>query len=212
MNYPALRLNVDRVHAAELGLSQKDIVDNVITALNSNTMIAPNYWVDYKTGNDYFLTVQYYEHGKPSIHNLVDLKQIPLRAPNLTQPTTLDSVVKLENVQSPTEIDHYQIQRVVDVYVTPSGEDLGKLTSAIQQTIADAKLPANIRVTLARHGGRHGAVLQELRHRLQPFVHSAVPDSGRAVPLLHRSVPDHAGDPHGIRRRADHPCRSPTPR
>ena len=41
MNYPALRLNVDRVHAAELGLSQKDIVDNVITALNSNTMIAP---------------------------------------------------------------------------------------------------------------------------------------------------------------------------
>ena len=56
MNYPALRLDVDRVHAAELGLTQKEIVDNVITALNSNTMIAPNYWVDYKTGNDYFLT------------------------------------------------------------------------------------------------------------------------------------------------------------
>ena len=148
MNYPAVRLNVDRVHAAELGLSQKDIVDNVITALNSNTMIAPNYWVDYKTGNDYFLTVQYAEHGKASIHNLVDLKQIPLRAPNLTRPTTLDSVVKLENVQSPTEIDHYQIQRVVDVYITPSGEDLGKLTNAIRRTIADAHLPSNIRVTL----------------------------------------------------------------
>ena len=65
MNYPALRLNVDRVHASELGLSQKEIVDNVITALNSNVMIAPNYWVDYQTGNDYFLTVQYYEHGRP---------------------------------------------------------------------------------------------------------------------------------------------------
>ncbi len=148
MNYPALRLNVDRVHAAELGLTQKDIVANVITALNSNTMIAPNYWVDYKTGNDYFLTVQYYEHGKPAIHNLVDLTQIPLRAPNLARPTTLDSVVKLENVQSPTEIDHYQIQRIMDIYVTPSGEDLGKLTSKIRQTIIDAKLPSNIRVTL----------------------------------------------------------------
>jgi len=148
MNYPALRLNVDRVHAAELGLSQKEIVDNVITALNSNTMIAPNYWVDYNTGNDYFLTVQYYEHGRPSIHNLVDLKQIPLRAPNLTKPTTLDSVVKVDYAQSPTEIDHYQIQRVVDVYVTPAGEDLGKVTSAIRQTIADAKLPSNIRVNL----------------------------------------------------------------
>jgi multidrug efflux pump subunit AcrB len=148
MNYPALRLDVDRVHAAELGLTQKDIVDNVITALNSNTMIAPNYWVDYKTGNDYFLSVQFAEHGRAAIHNLVDLKQIPLRAPNLTQPTTLDAVVKLANVLSPTEIDHYQIQRVVDVYVTPSGEDLGRLTSAIRQTIADAHLPSNIRVTL----------------------------------------------------------------
>ena len=148
MNYPAIRLNVDRVHAGELGLSQKDIVDNVITALNSNTMIAPNYWVDYKTGNDYFLTVQYAEHGQAAIHNLVDLKQIPLRAPNLSEPTTLDSVVKLENLESPTEIDHYQIQRVVDIYVTPSGEDLGRLTSLIERTVGEAKLPSHIRVNL----------------------------------------------------------------
>ena len=84
----------------------------------------------------------------PAIHNLVDLKQIPLRAPNLKLPTTLDSVVKLVNVQSPTEVDHYQIQRVVDVYVTPVGEDLGKLRTGIVKTIADAKLPSNIRVTL----------------------------------------------------------------
>jgi len=148
MNYPAIRLNVDRVHAGELGLTQKDIVDNVITALNSNTMIAPNYWVDYASGNDYFLSVQYAEHGRAAIHNLVDLKSIPLRAPNLKEPTTLDTVVSLEYLQSPTEIDHYQIQRVVDIYVTPQGEDLGKLTSEIQKTIVDAKLPSNIRVDL----------------------------------------------------------------
>ena len=148
MNYPSIQLNVDRVHAAELGLTQKDIVDNVITALNSNTMIAPNYWVDYKTGNDYFLTVQYAEHGNAAIHSLVDLKQIPLRAPNLKTPTTLDSVVKIENIETPTEVDHYQIQRIVDLYITPKGEDLGKLTSAVQKTIDDARLPSNIRVSL----------------------------------------------------------------
>jgi multidrug efflux pump subunit AcrB len=79
---------------------------------------------------------------------LVDLKQLPLRAPKLKEPTTLDSVVSLEYLQSPTEIDHYKIQRVVDIYVTPSGEDLGKLTSAIEKTVADAKLPPNIRVNL----------------------------------------------------------------
>jgi multidrug efflux pump subunit AcrB len=148
MNYPSIRMDIDRVHAGELGLSQKDVVNNVITALNSNIMIAPNYWVDYQTGNDYFLSVQYAEHGKPAIHSLVDLKQIPLRAPNMKSPTTLDSVVKLVNLQSPTEVDHYQIQRVVDVYVTPSGEDLAKLRSGILRAVAEAKLPSNIRVTL----------------------------------------------------------------
>ena len=79
MDYPALRMEVDRVHAAELGLTQKDVVDNVITALNSNAMIEPNYWSDRKTGNNYFLTVQYYESGRPSIHGPLDLKNIPLR-------------------------------------------------------------------------------------------------------------------------------------
>ena len=169
MNYPAVRLKIDRVHAAELGLSQKEIVDNVITALNSNTMIAPNYWVDHQTGNDYFLTVQYYENGKPAIHNFVDLQQIPLRgaeasntsprsvdgvrsvprAGNAARPiTVLGNVASLEFAQSPTEIDHYQIQRVADVYVTPSGEDLGTASSEITQLLKEQNFPANVRVNL----------------------------------------------------------------
>ena len=148
MNYPALRLDVDRVHAGELGLTQKDVVDNVITALNSNLMIAPNYWVDRKTGNDYFLTVQYFENGAPAIHDSMDLKNIPLRAPNLKEPTTLDSVVKLTSLESPTEVDHYQIQRVSDVYVTPVGEDLGKLTGEIRGILGKTDIPGNVRVNL----------------------------------------------------------------
>ena len=148
MNYPAVRLDVDRIHAAELGLNPKDIVDNVITALNSNTMIAPNYWVDHQTGNDYFLTVQYYEDGKSAIHNFLDLRTIPLRAPGIQRPTTLDSVVRLQRTQSPTEVDHYQIQRIADVYVSPSSEDLGKVASRIDGVIAGMKLPGNIRVNL----------------------------------------------------------------
>ncbi len=148
IDYPAVQLNVNRIHAAELGLSQKDVVDNVITALNSNVMIAPNYWLDEKTGNDYFLSVQYREQGRSAIHSLLDLKGIPLKAPNAKEPTTLDSVVSLQHIQTPTEIDHYQIQREADVYVTPKGEDLGRLSSSIDKIIADAKLPGNVRVNL----------------------------------------------------------------
>ena len=148
MNYPALRLNVDRIHAAELGLNPEDIVHNVITALNSNTMIAPNYWVDHKTGNDYFLTVQYYENGRPAIHDFVDLRNIPLRAPNLKQPTTLDTVAHLTKLVTPTEVDHYQIQRVADVYVSPESEDLGKVASQIKKLTASMKLPPDVRLEI----------------------------------------------------------------
>jgi len=180
MDYPAVRLAVDRVHAAELGLTQKDVVDNVITALNSNYMIAPNYWVDHKTGNDYYLTVQYFEHGPAAIHSMPDVGEIPLRGAKAqsapasmqaswggqklpgsgVQPiqlshrsrpgTTLDNIVKLDYVQTPTEVDHYQIQRVIDLYVTPSGEDLGKATNAIEGIVAQMqrKLPENVRINL----------------------------------------------------------------
>ena len=152
MNYPAVNLDIDRVHAGELGLSQEDVVDNVITALNSNYQIAPNYWVDRSNGNDYYLTVQYFEHGRPAIHTIADLKNIPLRAPNLTQPTTLDSVVKIREIQTPTEVDHYQIQRVVDVFVTPKGEDLGRVRTEILNMLAASKseFPDQVRISL--HG------------------------------------------------------------
>ncbi len=148
MNYPAVRLDVDRVHASELGLDTEDIVHNVITALNSDLMIAPNYWVDRKTGNDYFLTVQYYENGPPSIHSFLDLRNIPLRSPKLKEPTTLDTVAHLTKLVTPTEVDHYQIQRMIDIYVSPVGEDLGKLSSGIQKLIANAKPPGGVRIDI----------------------------------------------------------------
>jgi multidrug efflux pump subunit AcrB len=148
MNYPGVRMEIDRVHAAELGLSQKDVVDNVITALNSNAMIAPNYWVDRKSGNNYFLTVQYYENGPAAIHGPLDLRNIPLRASSLRKPTTLDAVARLVDIQSPTVVDHYQIQRSTDVYVTPQSEDLGKVTARIEKILSSVRHPGNVRVSL----------------------------------------------------------------
>jgi multidrug efflux pump subunit AcrB len=199
LNYPALRLDVDRVHAAELGLTQKDVVDNVITALNSNYMIAPNYWVDRQSGNDYYLTVQYFEKGPSAIHNIVDLGQIPLRGggkqnkklscgamsvkpasvkfpavtdpprpawtcgekmpdpgrgrpPVVSSPTSrvsvLDNVVNVEQIQTPTEVDHYQIQRVTDVYVTPASEDLGKVSDEVTRLIRHIDMPENVRINM----------------------------------------------------------------
>jgi len=148
MDYPGIRLDVNRVHAAELGLTQKDVVQNVITALNSNVMIAPNYWVDRQTGNNYFLTVQYYEHGSPSIRDPLDLTNIPIRAPNLKEPTTLDTVVNLARIQTPTEIDHYASQRSADVYVTPKAEALDRITAKVRDIVAHTEHAPNVRIDL----------------------------------------------------------------
>src|SRR5229473_3214988 len=145
IDYPALQLDVDRGKASLLGLSQKEIVDNVITALTSNGMIAPNYWVDPKSGNPYMLTVQYAEN---QVKSVMDLKQIPLRGPKSSEPTSLDSVVKISTVPSPTEVDHYQLFRVIDVYVSAKSEDLGAITSQIEGIIKKTKLPEGVRVNL----------------------------------------------------------------
>jgi hydrophobic/amphiphilic exporter-1 (mainly G- bacteria), HAE1 family len=145
IDYPALRLKVDRVRAGELGLSQKEVVDNVITALTSNQMIAPSYWIDPHTGNDYFLTVQYPESA---IKNVSSLKGIPIRSPSSKIPASLDQVVDVSNFKAPTEVDHYQIQRVIDVYVTPETEDLGRVANAVDQITAHTQIPEGVGVVM----------------------------------------------------------------
>ena len=145
LDYPALYLDIDREKASLLGLSQKEIVDNVITALTSNGMIAPNYWIDPVSGNPYLLTVQYPED---QVRTLSDLTQIPIRAPSLKNATYLDNVVKIRQVPSPTEVDHYQLTRVIDVYVSPKTEDLGRVSGQIEKIVAGTHLPEGIRVKL----------------------------------------------------------------
>src|SRR5258708_35475434 len=89
IDYPALHLDIDRTRASEMGLDQREVVDNVITALTSNQMIAPSFWIDPKTGNDYMLTVQYPER---QVKAMSDLKAIPVRAAANANPARLDAV------------------------------------------------------------------------------------------------------------------------
>jgi len=145
LDYPSLRLDVDRTRASLVGLSSREVVTNVITALTSNQMIAPSFWVDPRSGNDYMLTVQYPEG---QIRSLSDLRQIPLRSPGGLNPTQLDSVVRIQPIEAPTEVDHYQLRRVIDIYVAPKGEDLGRLTAEIDRILARTRLPEGVRVDL----------------------------------------------------------------
>ena len=158
INYPGLALNIDRERASLVGLTTKDVVDDVITALTSDGMVAPSYWIDPKTGNNYMVTVQYANRWINHM-SMEDLRNIPLRGTrpprgpmddaeaspmnaalvrgtHQTGYVTLGSVANIEQINTPTEVDHNQIRRVIDIYVSPKTEALQKIGVQVNDLLA----------------------------------------------------------------------------
>ena len=71
-----------------------------------------------------------------------------IAAAGRAKPARLDAVCRITHVDSPTEVDHYQLRRVVDVYVAPAKEDLGQVYAAVNRIVAETKLPDNVRISL----------------------------------------------------------------
>lgn len=173
LDYPGIALNIDREKASLIGLSAKDVVQNVITAMTSDGMIAPSYWIDPKTGNNYMVTVQYANNILNNM-SMEDFENIPLRG---TQPsgyspmqqahgasgdaqafwrgdhvsgyTPLSSVANVKLINTPTEVDHYQIRRVIDIYVSTKTEALqgvgGNINKLLTNTRTDKNTVLNLR-------------------------------------------------------------------
>jgi multidrug efflux pump subunit AcrB len=167
INYPGIALNIDREKASLIGLSAKDVVDNVITAMTSDGMVAPSYWIDPHSGNNYMVTVQYANRWLNNM-SIEDFKNIPLRGvhppgysptneggPASVMPTSfltsdhttgytpLSSVAGIQFINTPTEVDHYQIRRVIDIYVSTGAEALNRLETQIDNLVANTKTEHN---------------------------------------------------------------------
>ncbi len=167
LDYPGIALNIDRERASLVGLSAKDIVNNVITALTSDGMVAPSYWIDPHSGNNYMVTVQYANRWINHM-SMEDLKNIPLRGvrpagfspmqqgqfanplgPDLFRSdhtsgyVPLGEVANIQQINTPTEVDHYQIRRVIDVYVAPKTEALQKIGAEIDKLVANTPRDRN---------------------------------------------------------------------
>jgi multidrug efflux pump subunit AcrB len=145
LDYPGIELNINRERAGLLGISPKNVVDNVITALTSDGMVAPSFWVDPKSGNSYMLTVQYPES---QIQTLTDFKQIPLRSAKNTNTTPLESVADIRTINTPTEVDHYQLRREFDIYVMPKKEDLSRVDREVESIVGQIQKPDGVTVNV----------------------------------------------------------------
>jgi multidrug efflux pump subunit AcrB len=161
VNYPGIELNIDRERASLIGLTAKDVVDDVITAMTSDGMVAPSYWIDPKSGNNYMVTVQY-ENSLINNMTMEDLENIPLHGVHLAgySPsqdareadwkgdqkagyTPLNSVAEINQINTPTEVDHYQIRRVIDIYVATRTEALQHVNASIEKLLKNTNTDRN---------------------------------------------------------------------
>jgi multidrug efflux pump subunit AcrB len=185
-SYPELHVNVDRMKAAYYGLTQDRVIIDVITGISSNLALSPNYWLDPKTANGYFLLAQYPEQSLTTTEDLLNIPVIGARTPlNPTSalttagasgstialqntpfagrnldlsagffaaddrrgpPVLLRDVASLDVKTGPDSVDHYDLARLIDVLVTPVGNDLGQVAREIEKVLAGVPLPKDVSV------------------------------------------------------------------
>lgn len=133
MNYPQFNINVDRKKAADLGLTQQDVMRNVVAAANSSISFnKKNFWIDPVSFNQYFVGVQYPEEDINSLDSLLD---VPITGPKQPHPVPLRSIATITRDTVPTEITHNNIQPTIDLTMGVSGRDLGHVADDVAKVV-----------------------------------------------------------------------------
>ena len=136
LDAPQINIDIDRVKAAQVGLTQEEVVKNIVTALNSSINFAPSFWIDEKNGNHYFIGAQYRENDIQSINTILD---IPITGKNQTTPVALRTFGKFSRGTAYSEINHLNITRVTDVFVNVRGRDVGSVVGDIERYVDNIK-------------------------------------------------------------------------
>ncbi len=148
-------------------MTPKAVVQNTVTSLNSSVNFDPAFWIDFSNGNHYFLGAQYDE---AHIESLQTLQDIPITLGDRTQfqpehdgrngsapptasarqPVLLRNLASFERSTAPTEVNHVNISRVIDVYANVAGRDVGSVAADIEQRLKPlrAQLPSGYAVTM----------------------------------------------------------------
>jgi multidrug efflux pump subunit AcrB len=200
MDLPMLQIEVDRVAAIRLKLTQSDVIRNVITALMSSAQIAPNFWIDPSSGNPYYIGVQYPTY---LVENVQTLENVPLtrdkqrtneRAPLLKE------VAKIERTQGPVEVFHHEIDRVSQVFINVAGNDLARTARDVDRIAQQLPLeyalgmiPADRREDLNNDF--------EFRKRLDKYLKKSTPAERQAILAQYQIDPNNLRLPRGVRVR-----------
>jgi multidrug efflux pump subunit AcrB len=164
LDYPGLRVDVDRVRAAKMGLTQRDVANNVLTTLSSSAIIAPNYFLS-PNGVNYTVSVQTPIDRMQTMDDLMATPITPVTSPILdpgasqrpgampsAMVTRLGSVASVRAETSYQLVSHYAVQRVIDIAANVDGRDLGGVVNDIRAKIdaikAEKDFPATSNILI----------------------------------------------------------------
>jgi multidrug efflux pump subunit AcrB len=166
MDLPQYKINVDRVAAARLQITETDVVQNVVSALMSSAQLAPNFWIDPKTGNPYLIGVQYPEYLIEDRQTLENIPITPLKQRPGEKAPLLKQVASIERTQGPVEVYHKDIDRISQIFANVADNDLARVAAEVERIArqlpveyALARLPEALQEEL----GHNDEFRQELR-------------------------------------------------
>jgi CzcA family heavy metal efflux pump len=132
MDLPALHLDVDRVRAQQVGISERDVAQNLLVSLSSSFQTSPSFWLNPKNGVSYNVAVM-------SPQYRIDSMQALLNTPisnGSSPPQVLANLADVRPEMMPAVVNHYNVTPVVDVYASVDGRDLGGVADDIAKIVA----------------------------------------------------------------------------
>ena len=139
LNYPEYMVNVDRKKASDLGLTQEDVMRNVVAALNSSIQFNKrNFWIDPVNKNQYYVGVQYRENAIKTVETMLN---VPVTGPNQPNPVPLRNVASIDRINVPTEVTHLNIQPMMELTMGVSRRDLGHVADDVTRALDEFGKP-----------------------------------------------------------------------
>ena len=144
---PKLNINVDRLKAQELALTAKDVSDDVLLSLSGSGQVAPNFWLDPKTGINYPVIVQVPQYR---MRNLDTLDRTPISAMGPSD-QLLRNVSQTQRQVAPLTVSHYNALPVMDVFANVQQRDLGGVASDVEKIVRknSQHLPPGVEILLS---------------------------------------------------------------
>ena len=144
IDYPMIEVMIDRIAAADHGVTPQEAMEALVSATNSSINFDPAFWIDPSNGNHYFLGSQYPEE---KINSLDTLRMIVVREGEDGRPVYLDDIADFDTTKTgPAVINHRNITRVTDVFANVDpGFDLGSVVTRIEDRLTEQSHPLRLR-------------------------------------------------------------------